>query len=108
MIEAFHGRMFIKAVIFTSRCFVGQYTVNSLIDNVYVIHTNKVKVELGLKKLFNGAEAYLTLKHSGSKFQMYNDMANKFEVIIGDKKAFMDKKGVKIVYSEFNIKAITK
>ena len=108
MIEAFHGRMFINAVVVTSGRFVGQYTVNSLINNVYVVHANKVKVELDLKKLFNGAKAYLALKPSGSKFQMFNDKANKFEVIIGDKKAFMNKEGIEIVYCEFNVKALTK
>ena len=108
MIEAFHGRMFINAVVVTSGRFVGQYTVNSLINNVYVVHANKVKIELDLKKLFNGAKAYLTLKPSGSKFQMFNEKANKFEVIIGDKKAFMNKEGIEIIYCEFNVKALTK
>ena len=108
MIESFHGRMFINAVVVTSGRFVGQYTVNSLINNVYVVHANKVKVELDLKKLFNGAKAYLALKPSGSKFQMFNDKANNFEVIIGDKKAFMNNEGIKIVYCEFNVKALIK
>ena len=108
MIEAFHGRMFINSVIVTSGRFVGQYTVNSLINNVYVVHANKVKVELDIKKLFGGAKAYLALKPSGSKFQMFNDKANKFEVIIGDKKAFTNKENIEIVYCEFNVKALTK
>ena len=107
MIEAFHGRMFVNAVVITSGRYVGQYTVNSLINNVYVVHVNKVKVELDLMKLFNGAKAYLALKPSGSKFQMYSDKANKFEVLIGDKKAFM-KDGIEIIFCEFNVKALTK
>ena len=107
MIEEFHGRMFVNAVVITSGRYVGQYTVNSLINNVYVVHPNKVKIELDLIKLFNGAKAYLALKPSGSKFQMYSDKANKFEVLIGDKKAFM-KENNEIIYCEFNVKALTK